>query len=107
MLDDAPRTRSRRRRRPRPAQHRGDRHRWARLLTLSVRGGVPGKPPPRTPVQTLPDALGRDDPTARTRAGDVFDDARAGLQEWLPPYPDDLTEHLPRQFQVDDEGSRP
>ena len=81
-------------------------HRWVRTLALPVRDGVPGEPLPHAPAQTLRDALGTNDPVARTRAGDIFDDARAGLQRWLRRYGADLTERLRRQLQVDGEAAR-
>ncbi len=81
-------------------------HRWVRTLALPVRDGVPGEPLPHAPAQTLRDALGTDDPAARARAGDIFDDARAGLQKWLRRYRDDLTERLRRQLHVDGEAAR-
>ena len=81
-------------------------HRWVRTLALPVRDGVPGKPLPHAPAQTLRDALGTNDPVARTRASDIFDDVRAGLQKWLRRYRDDLTERLRRQLQVDGEAAR-
>ncbi len=81
-------------------------HRWVRTLALPVRDGVPGEPLPHAPAQTLRDAPGTDDPAARARAGDIFDDARAGLQHWLRRYRDDLTERLRGQLRVDGEAAR-
>ena len=81
-------------------------HRWVRTLALPVRDGVAGEPLPHAPAQTLRDALGTNDPAARARAGDIFDDARAGLQRWLRRYRDDLTERLRRQLEVDGEAAR-
>ena len=81
-------------------------HRWVRTLALPVRDGVPGEPLPHAPAQTLRDALGTNDPAARARACDIFDDARAGLQRWLRRYGDDLTERLRRQLEVDGEAAR-
>ena len=81
-------------------------HRWVRTLALPIRDGVPGKPLPHAPAQTLRGARGTDDPGGRARAGDIFDDARAGLQRWLRRYRDDLTERLRGQLQVDGEAAR-
>ena len=81
-------------------------HRWVRTLALPVRDGIPGELLPHAPAQTLRDALGTNDPVARARAGDIFDDARAGLQRWLRRYRDDLTERLRGQLQVDGEAAR-
>ena len=81
-------------------------HRWVRTLALPVRDGVPGEPLPHAPAQTLRDAPGTADPAARARAGDIFDDARAGLQQWLRRYRDDLTERLRGQLGVDGEAAR-
>ena len=81
-------------------------HRWVRTLALPIRDGVPGKPLPHAPAQTLRGARGTDDPGGRARAGDIFDDARAGLQKWLRRYRDDLAERLRGQLRVDGEAAR-
>ena len=81
-------------------------HRWVRTLAFPIRDGVPGEPLPHAPAQTLRGARGTDDPGGRARAGDIFDDARAGLQKWLRRYRDDLTERLRGQLQVDGEAAR-
>ena len=81
-------------------------HRWVRTLALPIRDGEPGQPLPHVPAQALRGARSTNDPGRRARAGDIFDDARAGLQKWLRRYRDDLTERLRRQFRVDGEAAR-
>ena len=81
-------------------------HRWVRTLALPIRDGVPGEPLPHAPAQTLRGARDPDDPGGRARAGDIFDDARAGLQQWLRRYRDGLTARLHRQLRVDGEAAR-
>ena len=81
-------------------------HRWVRTLVLPVRDGVAGEPLPHAPAQTMRGARDTDDPRRRERAGDIFDDARAGLQQWLRRYRDVLTERLRGQLRVDGEAAR-
>ena len=81
-------------------------HRWVRTLALPVRNGLPGRPLAHTPAQTLRGAGDTVDPNDRARAADIFDDVRAGLQEWLRRYRDALTERLRRQLRVDDKAAR-
>ncbi len=81
-------------------------HRWVRTLALPVRDGLPGEPLPHVPAQARRDGLPADDPGARARASDIFDDARAGLQKWLRRYRDDLTERLRGQLRVDGDAAR-
>ena len=81
-------------------------HRWVRTLALPVRDGLPGDPLPHVPAQARRGGLATDDPSARARASDIFDDARAGLQKWLRRHRDELTERLRGQLRVDGEAAR-
>ena len=77
-----------------------------RTLALPVRDGLPGEPLPHVPAQARRGGLPADEPGARARAGDIFDDARVGLQKWLRRYRDDLTERLRGQLRVDGDAAR-
>ena len=81
-------------------------HRWVRTLALPVRDGLPGEPLPHVPAQARRGGLTTDDPGARAHASDIFDDARAGLQQWLHRHRDELTERLRAQLRVDGDAAR-
>ena len=79
-------------------------HRWVRTLALPVRDGRLGGPLTHAPAQTLRGARDTVDANDRARAADIFDDVRAGLQEWLRRHRDALTRRLHRQLGVDGQG---
>ena len=81
-------------------------HRWVRTLALPVCDGRTGEPLAHAPAQALRDARDTDAPEDRAHAADIFEDVRAGLQDWLHRYRDDLTDRLRRQLGVDGDAAR-
>ena len=81
-------------------------HRWVRTLALPVRDGEIGVPLPHVPARSRRGACEVDDPGQRERAGEIIDEASAGLRAWLRAYREELTGRLATQLRVDGEAAR-
>ena len=81
-------------------------HRWVRTLALPVRDGEIGVPLPHVPARSRRGACEVDDPGQRERAGEIIDEASAGLRAWLRAYREELTGCLTTQLRVDGEAAR-
>ena len=81
-------------------------HRWVRTLALPVRDAEIGIPLDHVPARIrrgAPEVGGRGE---RERAGEIIEEASAGLRVWLRTYKDELTERLATQLRVDGEAAR-
>ena len=81
-------------------------HRWVRTLALPVRDGEIGVPLPHVPARSRRGACEVDDPGQRERAGEIIDEASAGLRAWLHEYRSGLTRRLASHLRVDGEAAR-
>ena len=81
-------------------------HRWVRTVALPVRDGEPGAPLPHVPARSRRGACAVENPDQRERAGEIMEEASAGLRAWLRTYRDALTARLASQLRVDGEAAR-
>ena len=81
-------------------------HRWVRTVALPVRDGAIGGPLPHVPARSQRGACEVNDSSKRERAGEIIEEASAGLRAWLREYRDKLTRRLASQLRVDGEAAR-